>query len=74
MNLPHLLTSLDYSLLLSFKSLVDLILSAINTQIAINGVINWVATHDVFIYATSLLVWTLLMSLLWVLRIIFSTS
>jgi hypothetical protein len=47
-KLPHVLTSPNYSLLLSSKLLADLGSSAINTQLAINGVIDWTVIHDVF--------------------------
>jgi hypothetical protein len=47
-QLPHVLTSPDYSALLSSDTSTDLGSSAISTQTAIDGVIDWAITHDVF--------------------------
>jgi hypothetical protein len=47
-KLTHVLTSPNYSLLLSSESSMDLGSSVIDAQSVVNGVIDWAVTHDVF--------------------------
>ena len=53
-KLAHVLTSLDHSLLLSSELSVDLGSSAIDTQLAINGVLDWAVPHESCMCVTSL--------------------
>ena len=57
-QLPHALNLPDYSLLLSSDSTTDLGSLAIDTQTAINGVVDWAVRHDVFYVCNIRSMWT----------------
>ena len=65
-QLPHALTLPDDSSLLSSDSTTDLGSSAIDTQTAINGVVDWAVRHDVFYVCNIRSMWTSPMCPLWV--------